>query len=89
MKTLLKEKIIQELQNLPKDKLSELYDIIHHFRLGLEQESHPPRTPGLLKGKLGDAFFEPCPKRNSNNGNNGNHLPHHRIKENKPIEELP
>ena len=57
-----KEKIIQELQNIPEDKLSEIYDLIHHFRLGLEQEHHPPRTPGLLKGQLGDAFFEPLPE---------------------------
>ncbi|MFB6277500.1 MAG: hypothetical protein ABEI32_15290 [Halothece sp.] len=56
------QKIMQELQNIPEDKLWELYDIIHNFRLGLEQENNPPRTPGLLNGKLGDAFFEPLPE---------------------------
>lgn len=25
-------------------------------------EPLPPRTPGWLKGKLGDAFFEPLPE---------------------------
>jgi hypothetical protein len=34
-------------------------DLIHYFRLGLGQEQKQPRTPGLLTGKLGDAFFEP------------------------------
>ncbi len=61
------QKIIQELQNIPEDKLAEIYDLIHNFRLGLDRETAQPlavsevepRTPGLLTGKLGDAFFEP------------------------------
>ncbi len=35
---------------------------IHYFRLGLSTERTQPRTPGLLKGQLGDAFFEPLPE---------------------------
>jgi hypothetical protein len=42
----------------PEEKLAELYDLIHYFRLGLSQERTQPRTPGLFKGKLGDVFFE-------------------------------
>jgi hypothetical protein len=55
------QKIYQELQDIPEDKLVEIYDLIHYFRLGLgqEQKQKQPRTPGLLTGKLGDAFFEP------------------------------
>ncbi|MEH2258788.1 hypothetical protein [Nostoc sp.] len=56
------EKIVQELQDIPEDKLAELYDLIHYFRLGLSQERTQPRTPGLLKGQLSDAFFEPLPE---------------------------
>jgi hypothetical protein len=56
------QKIIQELQDIPEDKLAELYDLIHYFRLGLDHEAAQPRTPGLLTGKLGDAFFEPLPE---------------------------
>ncbi len=56
------QKIFQELQNIPEDKLAEIYDLIHYFRLGLGQEQKQPRTPGLIKGKLGDAFFEPLPE---------------------------
>ena len=52
------EKIIEELQEIPEDKLTQIYELIHYFRLGLNLESKQPRTPGLLKGKLGDAFFE-------------------------------
>ena len=56
------QKIIQELQDIPEEKLAEIYDLIHYFRLGLNQESSQPRTPGLLTGHLGDAFFEPLPE---------------------------
>jgi hypothetical protein len=56
------QKIVQELQDIPEDKLAELYDLIHYFRLGLEREPVQPRTPGLLTGQLGDAFFEPLPE---------------------------
>jgi hypothetical protein len=32
------QKIIQELQEIPEDKLAALYEIIHHFRLDLGQK---------------------------------------------------
>jgi len=64
------QKIIQELQDIPEEKLAQLYDVIHYFRLGLNQDTAQhltvsevePRTPGLLTGQLGDAFFEPPPE---------------------------
>ena len=56
------EKFIEELQEIPEDKLTQIYELIHYFRLGLNKISKEPRTPGLLKGKLGDAFFEPLPE---------------------------
>lgn len=51
------QKIVQELQDIPEDKLAELYDIIHYFRLGLSQERTQPRTPGLLKGQQARYFL--------------------------------
>ncbi len=59
---MLREKIIEEIQNIPEDKLAEIYDLIHSFRLGLTLEQKQPRSPGILKGKLGDAFFEALPE---------------------------
>ncbi|WP_204138763.1 hypothetical protein [Halomicronema sp. CCY15110] len=64
---MLLQQIMQELQALPEDKLAEIYNLIHYYRLGLTQASDEPpaeseakrRTPGLLKGHVGDAFFEP------------------------------
>jgi hypothetical protein len=61
-------KIFQELQDIPEDKLAEIYDLSRHFRLDLGQERAQPRISGLLTGRLGDAFFEPYPKRNFGNG---------------------
>jgi hypothetical protein len=46
------EKIYQELQDIPEDKLAEVYDLVHCFRLGLGQEQTQPRIPGLLRGTL-------------------------------------
>jgi hypothetical protein len=56
------QKIYQELQDIPEDKLAEVYDLIQYFHLGLGTEQAQARTPGLLTGTLGDAFFEPLPE---------------------------
>jgi len=39
----------------------EISPTIQYHSLGLNQERRQPRTPGLLKGKLSEAFFEPLP----------------------------
>ncbi len=59
---MLVQKIVKELQNIPEDKLAELYDLIHYFCLGLDTVKPQPRKPGLLSGTLGDAFFESLPE---------------------------
>jgi len=67
----LPDKLYKELALIPADKLSELYDIIHYFRMGIEYEAQqfnqqkPPRQSGQLKGifEVDDAaFFEPLPE---------------------------
>jgi hypothetical protein len=55
-------KIIQELEQIPEEKLSEIYDLIQYFRVGLNQTKSQTRTPGILKGKLSDTFFDPLPE---------------------------
>jgi hypothetical protein len=57
------QQIYQELQDIPEDKLPEIYDLIHYFRLGLEQDQIQPRTPGLLTGTLDNSFFEPLSEK--------------------------
>ena len=44
---MLQEEILQELEHIPETKLAELYDIIHYFRLGLEQERRDNPTMQL------------------------------------------
>jgi hypothetical protein len=56
------QKIIDELNEIPEEKLTQIYELIHYFRLGLNQQNDQPRCPGLLQGSLGDAFFEPLPE---------------------------
>src|SRR3989338_8534901 len=34
----IEEKIQVELKNIPKDKLHEIYDLIHYFRIGIRKE---------------------------------------------------
>lgn len=58
----LPQQILGELQALPEDKLAEIYDLIHYFRLGLAREPQAERQPGLLKGTVSDSFFEPLPE---------------------------
>jgi hypothetical protein len=64
---ILQEQIIEEIKQIPNDKLVEVYNLIHYFRLGLNQEkkSHnitaKQRPIGLSKGKfqVPSSFFEP------------------------------
>lgn len=58
----LKKQLIQEIENIPEDQLPQLYSLIHDFRLNIHSNPQMPRTPGRLKGRLGEAFFEPLPE---------------------------
>jgi hypothetical protein len=42
------QKIVQELQDISEEKLVQLYDLIHYFRLGLGQESSQPREVAII-----------------------------------------
>ena len=35
-----KNKIIEEISLIPEDKLTELYNLIHHFRIGLKESEN-------------------------------------------------
>ncbi len=63
---MLQEQIIDEIKQIPSDKLVELYDLIHHFRLGLKHETDvlPKQRPiGLAKDifQMPVSFFDPLP----------------------------
>ncbi len=61
------EKIIAEIKQIPDEKLAEIYDLVHYFRLGLLQERQvlpvKQRPIGLAKGlvEIPSSFFEPLP----------------------------
>lgn len=64
---MLQEKIIAEIKQIPDEKLAEIYDLVHYFRLGLLQERKTlpvkQRPIGLAKGlvDIPVGFFEPLP----------------------------
>jgi hypothetical protein len=64
---MLQEQLIEEIRQIPAEKLAEVYDLIHYFRLGLAQERPAlgikKRPIGLAKGQLNvpESFFEPLP----------------------------
>ena len=60
---MLQEQIINEINHVPSDKLNELYDLIHYFRLGLlyeQQELNTKKAYPLRVVKIRyDEPFEP------------------------------
>jgi hypothetical protein len=51
---MIQEQIIEEIRQIPDEKLIEVYDLIHYFRLGLlhEKRNHPANEEHYpLRGK--------------------------------------
>jgi hypothetical protein len=51
---MLQEQIFEEIKQIPDEKLPEIYDLIHYFRVGLMHEAQAPRKPSTL------SFSERC-----------------------------
>ena len=65
---MIQEQLIEEIKLIPEDRLTEIYDLIHYFRLGLKQDAtvapiKSERPIGLAKGsfQVPASFFEPLP----------------------------
>jgi hypothetical protein len=63
---MIQDQLINAIKQIPANKLADLYDLIHCFRLGLasEQEvTHAQRPIGLANGqfRLPERFFAPLP----------------------------
>jgi hypothetical protein len=55
MQTLeLQTQLIEEIKQIPSDKLAEIYDLIHYFRLGLNQTNQAQ----IIETKPQNSFFE-------------------------------
>jgi hypothetical protein len=65
---MIQEQIFEEIKQIPSEKLAEIYDLIHYFRLGITQEI--PNSPTIKQRPIGLAkeqfnvpasFFEDLP----------------------------
>ena len=45
---ILRDKVIREINLIPQEKLSEVYNFIHYFRIGTEKEIIRPTASSLL-----------------------------------------
>lgn len=67
---MLQDELIEEIKQIPADKLAEVYDLVHYFRLGLahatkaELSAVKQRPIGLAKEffQVPNSFFEPLPE---------------------------
>ena len=60
---LMKNKVLQEIELIPEDKLNDLYNFIHYFRLGLEKSPITKSKPilafaGCLKDMPDEIFSD-------------------------------
>lgn len=47
MRPMIKQRVLQEIDLIPEDKLPDLYNFLHYFRLGLEK-AHPPNGEQIM-----------------------------------------
>ena len=52
--TELQSQLIEEIKQIPNDKLAEIYDVIHYFLIGLKQENQSKK----IEIKSQNSFFE-------------------------------
>lgn len=52
------DQIMKELKQIPEQKMSELYDIIHYFRLGLQAQQERKNPTMSLAGAWSDMSEE-------------------------------
>ena len=59
--TPLKQALIKEIEEAPDEMLEKFLQLWRQIQV-LTPDPNDLRTPGLLKEKLGDQFFEPLPE---------------------------
>jgi len=42
--TEIRQQLVREIARIPDDRLDEVFDVLHYFRLGLESSAHPPAS---------------------------------------------
>jgi hypothetical protein len=46
--TALRMKLIEEIQQMPEEKLNELYDVLHFFRIGFQYQPPSPQNNAVM-----------------------------------------
>jgi hypothetical protein len=52
--TTMREKLVDEISQIPDEKVPEIFDFIHHFRLGLNVKESNPQNILKLAGSWND-----------------------------------
>ncbi len=55
---MLQEQLIEEIKQIPSDKLAEVYDLVHYFRLGLAHEQQAQKPPTQRPIGLAKVVFQ-------------------------------
>jgi len=61
----IKEKIIKEVEKIPKDKIAQLYDVIHLFRMKVESPQKPLKDKRIEAVKFFGIWKDMSPEENA------------------------
>jgi hypothetical protein len=61
----IKEKIIKEVEKIPKNKIAELYDVIHLFRIEIESLQKAPKDRRIEAVKFFGIWKDMSPEENT------------------------
>ena len=61
----IKDKIIKEVEKIPKDKIAELYDVIHLFRKEVKSPQKAPKDRRIEAVKIFGIWKDMSPEENA------------------------
>jgi hypothetical protein len=61
----IKEKIIKEVEKIPKNKIAKLYDVIHLFRMEVESPQKAPKDKRIEAVKFFGLWKDMSPEENA------------------------
>ena len=51
---IVRNKLLEEIEKIPEDKVSDIYNLVHYFRLGLQSQKANPKKILSLSGSWKD-----------------------------------
>ena len=61
----IKEKIMKEVEKIPKNKIAQLYDVVHLFRVEVESPQKSPKDRSIEAEKFFGIWKDITPEENS------------------------